>query len=123
MENQESAPGPAPSSDGMDPKTQGIITYLTLIGFIIGFVIYNGKKTEHAAFHVRQMLGIILCAVAIQVCSFVLLFIPILGWAVILIAYIFIVVLWVIGFIGALNNEQKLVPVLGDKFQEWFKGI
>lgn len=123
MENQESAPGPAPSSSGMDPKTLGIITYLTLIGFIIGFVIYNGNKTEYAAFHVRQMLGLVLCGVVMQVSAFVLAFIPILGWAVIGIAWIFLVVLWVIGFIGALNNEQKLVPVLGEKFQEWFSGI
>ncbi len=123
MENQEEAPGPAPTSSGMDPKTLGIITYLTLIGFIVGFVIYNGNKTEYAAFHVRQMLGLVLCGVGLQLCGIVLAFIPFLGWAVIGLAWLFMVVLWVIGFIGALNNEKKLVPVLGSQFQEWFKGI
>ena len=34
-----------------------------------------------------------------------------------------IVVLWVLGFIGAIQGEKKKVPVLGDQFQEWFKGI
>ncbi len=36
---------------------------------------------------------------------------------------IFIFVLWIIGFIGAIQGEEKKVPLLGDLFQDWFKGI
>jgi uncharacterized membrane protein len=32
-------------------------------------------------------------------------------------------VLWVIGFLGAINGEEKRVPFVGDLFQDWFKGI
>jgi uncharacterized membrane protein len=32
-------------------------------------------------------------------------------------------ILWVIGFIGALQGEEKKIPLLGDIFQDWFKGI
>jgi uncharacterized membrane protein len=123
MENQESAPGPAPTSSGMDPKILGIISYLTPVGFIIAFILYSSNKTDYVSFHLKQMLGIVLCGIVLQMGTFILLFIPIIGWLAIALAWLFIGVLWVIGLIGALNNEEKLVPVLGEHFQKWFKGV
>jgi hypothetical protein len=32
-------------------------------------------------------------------------------------------VLWVIGLMGAINGQEKPVPILGEKFQEWFKSL
>jgi len=29
----------------------------------------------------------------------------------------------VLGFVGAIQGERKLIPVLGAQFQDWFKGI
>jgi len=40
-----------------------------------------------------------------------------------LITILFAIVLWFIGFIGAIQGEEKRVPFLGDQFQEWFKSI
>lgn len=106
----------------MDEKTTGIVTYLTLIGWIIA-LLTRTEKTEYTSFHIRQMLGLIVLNIAISIAGFIL------GMAVPKIAMIFNIlyllpfVLWIIGFIGAMNNEKKLVPVFGDKFQEWFKGI
>jgi hypothetical protein len=34
-----------------------------------------------------------------------------------------VLVLFILGIIGALQEQQKLVPLLGEKFQEWFKNI
>ena len=34
-----------------------------------------------------------------------------------------LLILWVIGLIGAIQGEEKKVPLLGDMFQDWFKGI
>ncbi|WP_243456793.1 hypothetical protein [Polaribacter batillariae] len=36
---------------------------------------------------------------------------------------VFIFTLWIIGLIGAVQGEEKRVPVLGDYFQKWFKNI
>lgn len=123
MENQENAPGPAPTPSGMDPKVLGIISYLTPVGFIIAFILYSNHKTDYVSFHLKQMLGIVLCGIVLQMSAFVLAFIPIIGWAAIGLGWIFVGVLWVIGIIGALNNEEKVVPVLGEHFQRWFKGV
>ncbi|MBK7871593.1 MAG: hypothetical protein IPJ74_13440 [Saprospiraceae bacterium] len=94
----------------MDPKTIGIVAYLTLIGWIVALVL-NNPKSEFASFHIRQMLGLILL-------SFVS-WIPFVG----IVIGIFALVLWIMGFISAVQGQMKTVPVLGDKFQEWFKSL
>ncbi|MEM9160434.1 MAG: hypothetical protein AAGB46_15415, partial [Verrucomicrobiota bacterium] len=59
----------------MDPKTRGIVAYLTLIGWIIALVT-NNPKDELASFHIRQMLGLMLTMIVASV----LVAIPIIGW-------------------------------------------
>ncbi len=34
-----------------------------------------------------------------------------------------VLVLWVLSLLGALSGEQKASPVIGDMFQQWFKGL
>lgn len=92
-------------------KSNGIIAYVTIIGFIIAFVQNQEQKSEYVNYHLRQMIGIIAC-------SFVWV-IPFLGW----ILGLGVMVLWIMGIMGAMNGERKPVPILGDKFQEWFKSI
>lgn len=94
----------------MDQKTTGIVAYLTWIGLIVALVTTK-EKSEYTSFHIRQSLGLCLTAI--------LGVIPFLG----LIIGLGVLILWVIALIGAINGEMKPVPLLGDKFQEWFKSI
>ena len=114
MENNEGKS----TNANVDPKVVGIVSYLTLIGWIVALVL-NNPKTEFGSFHLRQALGIILLAFA----SGFVMVIPILGWLAGFAGYILAFILWIIGFIGVVQGEQKLVPVLGEKFQEWFKSV
>ena len=82
----------------MDKKTTGIIAYLTIIGWLIAFL--AGDK-EGAKFHLNQALVIMLFAL--------LGVIPFVGW----IWSIVVLVLWILGFISAINGEEKEVPLLG----------
>ncbi len=106
------------SSGGTDPKVVGIVSYITLIGWIVALVL-NNPKTEHGSFHVRQALGVLLTAI---LSGFVFI-IPVLGWIAGLIGYVLAFVMWIMGLISAIQGEQKVVPVLGAKFQEWFKTL
>jgi uncharacterized membrane protein len=36
---------------------------------------------------------------------------------------IIFIILWLIGFIGAVNGEKKPIPIIGEKAQTLFKGI
>lgn len=99
-------------------KTVSIIAYITLIGWIIALIMNNGNKTALGSFHVRQSLGIICVAVVLAIVVGFL-GISILGW----IAQLAILVFWLLGLVSAVQGEMKPVPVLGEQFQEWFKGV
>ncbi len=99
-------------------KTIAIISYITFIGTIIAFIMNNDKKNSFAAFHIRQMIGIILLGIVINVIARI----ANLGMISTILSLL-PVILWVIGFIGVLQGEEKKVPLLGDMFQDWFKGI
>ncbi|MEW4923332.1 YtxH domain-containing protein [Algibacter sp. 2305UL17-15] len=95
-----------------DGKNVAIIAHITLIGWIIALVMNNGDRSELGSFYIRQMLGLLIL-------SLVFMFIPVIGW----ILNILILVLWVLSLIGALSGEKKPTPVLGEHFQNWFKGL
>ncbi len=102
----------------MDPKTRGIVAYITIIGWIIALVT-NSPKDEQTSFHLRQMLGLIILSIA----SSILAIIPILGWIIFPVGTLAAFVFWVIGLISALEGSRKPVPFVGEYFQEWFKGL
>ncbi len=78
----------------------------------------NDKRNSFAAFHIRQMIGISLFSLAN---TFIIARYGGL-WASGIIG-VMIFVFWIIGFIGAIQGEEKKVPLVGDLFQDWFKGI
>ena len=97
-----------------------ILSYLTLIGFIVAVIIHSGKKTQLGAFHLRQALGLIVSGLALGICAIVLAFIPILGWIAIMAGWITLLVFVIMGFIAAVGGKQQPLPLLGEHFQRWF---
>ncbi len=104
------------SSD--NSKIVAIAAYFSLIGLIIAFVLHSNDKTELGAYHIRQSIGILLVAIVLMVVVMVV-GIGILTW----IVQLGLLVYWILGLVSAIQGEKKPVPVLGEKFQEWFKGI
>jgi len=123
MPNETNSTSPA---SGMDGKTIAIISYITLIGWIIAFVMYSSNKTQLAIYHIRQSLALIILGVLCYIIQVALLFIPFIGWVVsflMIFAGIGLLVLWIMGLISAINGEEKPVPVIGKKAQEILGGI
>jgi len=99
-------------------KNTAIVAYLTLIGAIIAIFMNSETKDKFASFHIRQALGIFL--------TFFALGYPIGyfdNWMVTSSFYLFFFILWLFGFLGALNGEQKVVPLIGNLFQNIFKNL
>src|SRR5687767_11839046 len=111
--NDPTAPANLPTTED---KTTAIISYLTLIGFIAAVIIHGNQKTRVGAYHLRQALGLMLSFIAVGFCWVV----PFIGWIVAPCAWLALVVLWIMGFIAAVNGEQKPVPLIGEQFQKWF---
>lgn len=100
-------------------KNIAMISYITIIGLIIAFVMNNEKKNEFAKFHIKQSLGLALTGLALGIIGMI----PILGWLVYITGIFVLLYLWIVGLMNAINSKEKTVPFLGDKYAEWFKNI
>lgn len=102
----------------MDDKTKSIVAHLTLIGWVIALVMNQSDKGPNTSYYLRQMLGLMILGV---LGSVVLAFLPVpylsTIWSVL------ILILWIISLLAALGGTQKPLPVVGEMFQQWFKGI
>lgn len=100
-------------------KLIGIVAYITLIGLIIAFILNSTNKDPFASFHIRQSLGIFATSIVISLFAVV----PFIGWVLAIVASLLILVMWIMGLISAIGGEMKPVPVLGEKFEEWFQAV
>ena len=101
----------------MDDKTKSIVAHITMIGWVIAIVMNQSDKGANTSFYIRQTLGIWLLGVVGSVLGMYT--IGLIGT----ITFIATIVFWILSLVGALSGEQKPIPVLGDMFQNWFKGV
>lgn len=99
-------------------KTAAIISYITILGTIIAFIINQKERNHFTSFHIRQAIGIYMLIFIINLMDRY----SGIDWLNDIL-YIGALILLVIGLIGAIQGEEKKVPFLGDQFQEWFKNI
>ena len=110
----------------MDGKTIAIISYITIIGWIIAYIQFGKNKSELAAFHIRQSLFLMLCAFGVCIVQMLFAFTPYIGWMIsscLNLIMLGLLVLWVIALINAVNSEQRPLPLFGNKPQDLLKGI
>ena len=112
-------PSEAAAASATEDKTVAILSYITIIGFIAAVFIHQNNKTQLGAFHLRQVLGMVVTAIAGAVCGVV----PILGWIVWFAVCCVLFVFWVLGLLAAVKGEMRPVPVLGQHYQQWFAGV
>lgn len=108
----------------MSNKAIGIISYITLIGWIIAFILHrsNEERSAAAGFHIEQALGLLILGLIFSVAFTVLAFIPFLG-LLILPAWLGFFVLWLLGLINAIQEKQEPIPLVGAFFQGKFDFI
>lgn len=103
----------------MDAKSKAIISHLFGIGWIIALIVNMNNKEEYASYYIRQNLGIIIISIALSVINVI----PILGQIIWVIGGLLVFVFWLMSLIWSIQGEMKPVPLLGEKFQEWFRGF
>ncbi|WP_347374485.1 hypothetical protein [Aequorivita sp. Q41] len=100
-------------------KNTATIAYITFIGLIIAFVMNTEKKNKFAQYHIQQSVGLALSGLVLGAIGMI----PILGWIINILGFFVLIYMWVMGLLNAINGKQSPVPLLGKKYQEWFKNI
>jgi uncharacterized membrane protein len=116
--------------DNSNGKTAAIISYFTIFGWIVAyFGFHQGKKTDLGSYQLRQTLLFYIVYIVIRYgISFI--FGPLwvsdgivsLYYCLKLIEFVFFI-LWIIGFIGAINGEKKPIPFIGERAQTMFSTL
>jgi hypothetical protein len=117
------------SSD--DGKTVAIISYLTLIGFIIAIIQHGSNKTRLGAYHLRQVVGFMVTGVGLAILlwliTFLMFYISYRSIAFIriisFIVWIGLLVSIIVSFINAVNGKEKPAPVFGKLYEKWFSNM
>lgn len=105
-----------------EDKTPAILAYITLIGFIIAIVMHSSNKTKLGAFHLRQALALIICAVALWFVTLIMMFIPFINVIFVFLSpfvWLGVLVFVIMGIINASSGQEKPLPLIGgipDKF-------
>jgi uncharacterized membrane protein len=108
----------------MNNKTLSILSYITIIGWIIAFVKSKDitPKSDLVTYHLKQGFGIFLFSLAVNIILSVvvstvtsLYFLNYIGYA--------IFILWIFGIINAANEQKKPIPVIGKIFEDKFSFI
>lgn len=108
----------------MNRKTISIISYLTIIGWIISFVVYhNGGRSSFAQYHLKQSFGAGILSVLLS-----LIFIPIIPINPIIstlfsILSAVILIVLIFGIVNAVNQRTKPIPLIGLMFVNRFHFI
>lgn len=95
-------------------KNTALLAYIPFVGFMIAFFVNREANHPFATWHTKNMFGLFIMFVVSMVVQAeidsltgdILWFIS-LG-------------LWIFSFIMATRNKEQGVPLLGEKFQEWF---
>lgn len=111
-------------------KIAGIISYFTIIGWLIAyFAFHQNNKTRLGSYQLRQTLlfhivsmivsyglGFILGAVLLSTGSLSFYYL-------LRLVNLALFVLWIIGFIGAVQGQEKPIPLIGERAQTLFPSI
>jgi uncharacterized membrane protein len=101
----------------MNNKTLSIISYITIIGWLVAYFSGKDKADALLKYHLRQSLGLAIVNIVFSiVLTIIASMVPSLSFLS-LIGYVFIV-LWIMGIINAANGALKPVPLIGKMFED-----
>ena len=88
-------------------KVVAILSYLTLLGWLVAIVLYGKHKSSFTSFHLRQSLGLIITLALLSL-------IPLIGW----LMSVAVGFAWLYALFYTLQGQQKKVYLLGDFYQQ-----
>ncbi|MGL4581778.1 MAG: DUF4870 domain-containing protein [Flavobacterium sp.] len=97
----------------MDNKTLSIVSYITVIGWLVAFFVGKEKADDLLKYHLKQSFGLLVLTFSLGIIvNIVARIVPTLA-GIISLLYLVLVVFWVIGVINAAGGKQKPLPLIG----------
>lgn len=98
------------SSTGLQANIAALLCYVA--GWISGLIfLLVEKENKFVRFHALQS---IIAFGGLTAISFILVFVPVIGWALLPVIYIVEVIVWVILMVKSYQGEKFKLPVAGD---------
>lgn len=91
-------------------KTAAIISYITVIGLLIAYIMNSSKQNAFTQFHIGQSVRIVVLSIANSVLAYLL---PNSLSMVTSIISLCILVLVILGIVNAVNDKVTPLPVIG----------
>lgn len=105
----------------MNNKTLSIVSYITLFGWLISFIIGKEKSSSFLKYHLKQSLGLIIFSIVLFIILNILLMVTKIG--ILGIFGCIPLVLMIIGIINAANDVEKPLPLIGKMIEDKFSFI
>jgi uncharacterized membrane protein len=105
----------------MNNKSLSILSYITLIGWLIAYFTGKDQANDLLKYHLRQSLGLLITGLLLSIGLNILMAITSLyslGYL-----SLVVLVLLIIGAINAANEVKKPLPVIGKMFENKFSFI
>ncbi|HBY10412.1 hypothetical protein A2473_00690 [candidate division WWE3 bacterium RIFOXYC2_FULL_42_13] len=120
-----------PTNNGIQPENNAAPTnnpvdnsadnskIMAIVAYFIFFLplLTEYKDNDFVKYHVKQAIMILLVGVGIGVISSI----PIIGWIVGMLAWMALVVLWVMGILNAASEKKQPLPLIGKYAEELLK--
>ncbi len=115
----------------MNNKTLALVSYITLIGWLISFFSYKGQeKSSLVSYHLRQSLGLLITSfiygIVVNIVVIILMSISpklaLIG-SILSLGYLVFLILMIIGILNANKEEEKPLPLIGKMFEGKFNFI
>lgn len=105
-------------------KTIAMLSYITLIGWIVAYWNYRkGAKSSLAKYHLEQALGIGILLIIINIIMTIPVMIDNAFTPFLIISNLGLVILWMIGLLSAYHGVRLPLPFIGFYFKNKFRFI
>lgn len=107
---QPQAPAPESSSGAGDDKTMAALSYL---GILVLIPLLTKKGDKFVMHHAKQGLVLLIAEVIFGFAGWILAFIPVIGWLISTVVWLYIVIMIIMGLINAAGGKHWEMPLLG----------
>ena len=95
-------------------KSIALIAYAPFVGFFIAFFLNQDPKYPFATWHIKNMFGLFVLFISSMVIQ------SAVSFTIGDIIWLLVFILWIYCWLQALLGKEKGIPVLIEKYQQWF---